>query len=120
VRLDASYTTPDQSHAMMEPHASIAAWKGDKLTVWTSNQMINWGKGDMAKLGIPKEKVRLVSPYIGGGFGGKLFLRAEACWRRWAPAAQPPGQGRAAAAADDEQHHAPPGHHPAHPHRRQP
>jgi xanthine dehydrogenase YagR molybdenum-binding subunit len=40
--------------------------------------MINWGKGDMAKtLGIPKEKVRLVSPYIGGGFGGKLFLRAE-------------------------------------------
>jgi xanthine dehydrogenase YagR molybdenum-binding subunit len=79
VRLDASYTTPDQSHAMMEPHASLAEWQGDKLTVWTSNQMINWGKGDMAKtLGIPEDKVRLVSPYIGGGFGGKLFLRAEA------------------------------------------
>ncbi|NYE61078.1 xanthine dehydrogenase YagR molybdenum-binding subunit [Duganella sp. 1224] len=79
VKLDATYTTPDQSHAMMEPHASIAEWQGDKLTVWTSNQMINWGRGDMAKtLGIPKENVRLVSPYIGGGFGGKLFLRAEA------------------------------------------
>jgi xanthine dehydrogenase YagR molybdenum-binding subunit len=79
VRLDASYTTPDQSHAMMEPHASIAAWDGDKVTLWTSNQMIDWGRGDVAKtLGIPKEKVRLVSPYIGGGFGGKLFLRAEA------------------------------------------
>ncbi|RZT11396.1 xanthine dehydrogenase YagR molybdenum-binding subunit [Duganella sp. CF402] len=79
VRLDASYTTPDQSHAMMEPHASLAEWQGDQLTVWTSNQMINWGKGDMAKtLGIPEDKVRLVSPYIGGGFGGKLFLRAEA------------------------------------------
>ncbi|TFW30938.1 aldehyde oxidoreductase molybdenum-binding subunit PaoC [Duganella callida] len=78
VRLDATYTTPDQSHCMMEPHASIAAWDGDKLTVWTSNQMINWGKGDLAKtLGIPKDKVRLMSPYIGGGFGGKLFLRAE-------------------------------------------
>ncbi|MHA4870525.1 aldehyde oxidoreductase molybdenum-binding subunit PaoC [Duganella sp. PWIR1] len=78
VRLDANYSTPDQSHAMMEPHASVAEWKGDKLTLWTANQMINWGKGDMAKtLGIPEANVRLVSPYIGGGFGGKLFLRAE-------------------------------------------
>ena len=79
VRLDAHYTTPDQSHAMIEPHASIAAWDGDKLTLWTSNQMIDWTRGDLATtLGIPKENVRLISPYIGGGFGGKLFLRAEA------------------------------------------
>ncbi|WP_311221894.1 MULTISPECIES: aldehyde oxidoreductase molybdenum-binding subunit PaoC [unclassified Acidovorax] len=79
VRIDAMYTTPDQSHAMMEPHATIASWKGDELTVWTSNQMIDWGKGELAKtLGIPKDKVRLVSPFIGGGFGGKLFLRADA------------------------------------------
>ncbi|GIL39106.1 aldehyde oxidoreductase molybdenum-binding subunit PaoC [Roseiterribacter gracilis] len=78
VQLDATYTTPDQTHAMMEPHATIAAWDGDKLTVWTSNQMIAWGKGDLARtLGIPKENVRLISPYIGGGFGGKLFLRAD-------------------------------------------
>jgi xanthine dehydrogenase YagR molybdenum-binding subunit len=78
VQLDATYTTPDQSHAMMEPHATIAKWDGDKLTVWTSNQMIAWGAGDLAKtLGIPKENVRLVSPFIGGGFGGKLFLRAD-------------------------------------------
>ena len=79
VQLDATYTTPDQAHAMMEPHASIAAWDGDKLTLWTSNQMIAWSTGDVAKtLGIPKENVRLVSPFIGGGFGGKLFLRADA------------------------------------------
>ena len=79
VQLDASYTTPDQSHAMMEPHASTAEWKGNKLTVWTSNQMIAWSVGDMAKtLGIPKENIRLVSPFIGGGFGGKLFLRSDA------------------------------------------
>jgi xanthine dehydrogenase YagR molybdenum-binding subunit len=79
VRLDATYTTPDQSHFMMEPHASIAAWKGDQLTLWTSNQMIDSGVTDMAlTLRIPKEKVRLVSPFIGGGFGGKLFLRADA------------------------------------------
>ncbi|MGO4774953.1 molybdopterin cofactor-binding domain-containing protein, partial [Lysobacter sp. 2RAB21] len=79
VQLDATYTTPDQSHAMMEPHASIAAWDGDKLTLWTSNQMIAWGRGDVAKtLGIAKENVRLVSPFIGGGFGGKLFVRSDA------------------------------------------
>ncbi|MGF7159228.1 xanthine dehydrogenase YagR molybdenum-binding subunit [Rhodoligotrophos appendicifer] len=78
VQLDAFYTTPDQSHAMMEPHASIASWEGDELTVWTSNQMIAWSVGDLAKtLGIGKEKVRLVSPFIGGGFGGKLFVRAD-------------------------------------------
>ncbi|URL58533.1 xanthine dehydrogenase family protein molybdopterin-binding subunit [Luteibacter flocculans] len=79
VTLDQTYTTPDHSHAMMEPHATIAAWDGDKVTLWTSNQMIDWSRGDVAKtLGIPKENVRLVSPYIGGGFGGKLFLRADA------------------------------------------
>lgn len=79
VKLDATYTTPDQSHAMMEPHATIAAWQGDKLTLWTANQMINWSKGDVAKtLGISPDNVRLVSPYIGGGFGGKLFVRADA------------------------------------------
>jgi xanthine dehydrogenase YagR molybdenum-binding subunit len=79
VRLDARYTTPDEAHAMMEPHATIAAWEGDKLTLWTSNQMIAWNKAEMAKiLGLPVENVRLDSPFIGGGFGGKLFPRADA------------------------------------------
>jgi xanthine dehydrogenase YagR molybdenum-binding subunit len=79
VKFNATYTTPDQTHAMMEPHASIAQWRGDKLTVWTSNQMVAWSVGDLAKtLGIPKENVRLVSPFVGGGFGGKLFVRADA------------------------------------------
>ncbi|MFA4914136.1 MAG: xanthine dehydrogenase family protein molybdopterin-binding subunit, partial [Burkholderiaceae bacterium] len=79
VTLDQTYTTPDQAHAMMEPHASMASWEGDALTLWTANQMVDWGRTDVAKtLGMPVEKVRLMSPYIGGGFGGKLFLRAEA------------------------------------------
>lgn len=79
VKIAQTYTTPDHSHAMMEPHATTAAWNGDKLTLWTSNQMIAWGVGEVAKtLGIPKANVRLVSPYIGGGFGSKLFLRADA------------------------------------------
>jgi xanthine dehydrogenase YagR molybdenum-binding subunit len=78
VQLDATYTTPDHAHAMMEPHATIAAWKGEKLTVWTSNQMIAWAVRDLAKtLKLPPENVRILSPYIGGGFGGKLFVRAD-------------------------------------------
>jgi xanthine dehydrogenase YagR molybdenum-binding subunit len=79
VQLDETYTTPDQAHAMMEPHASTAVWNGDQLTVWTSNQLINRGRTDLATtLGVPKENVRIVSPFIGGGFGGKLFLRSDA------------------------------------------
>jgi len=79
IRLDEIYTTPDESHAMMEPHASIAAWDGEKLTLWTSNQMIAWSVRDLATaFNIPKENIRVDSPYIGGGFGGKLFLRSDA------------------------------------------
>ncbi len=78
VQLDATYTTPDQAHAMIEPPATIAKWDDDKLTVWTSNQMVAWGVADLARtLQIPPENVRLISPFIGGGFGGKLFLRAD-------------------------------------------
>ena len=79
VQLDATYTTAHESHSMIEPFASVAAWNGDALTVWTSNQMIAWTAADVAKtLGIPKEKVRVSSPFIGGGFGAKLWLRADA------------------------------------------
>ncbi len=79
VTLDQHYTTPGHSHAMMEPFATIAAWNGEKLTVWTSNQMIAWSKASLAKtLSLAPENVRVDSPYIGGGFGGKLFIRADA------------------------------------------
>jgi xanthine dehydrogenase YagR molybdenum-binding subunit len=79
VRLDATYSTPDQSHVMMEPQATTAVWDGNKLTVWTSTQMVDWARSDLAQtLKIPKEKVRVVSPFVGGGFGAKLFLRADA------------------------------------------
>ncbi|MFA6967093.1 aldehyde oxidoreductase molybdenum-binding subunit PaoC [Bosea sp. (in: a-proteobacteria)] len=78
IKLDQNYTTPDESHAMMEPHATLAAWEGERLTLWTSNQMVAWGVTDMAAtLGISKDNIRIISPFIGGGFGGKLFLRSD-------------------------------------------
>ncbi len=79
VKVDETYKTPDQSHAMLEPHATIASWQGDQLTLWTSIQQINWGVRDLAKtLEISKENVRIVSPYIGGGFGGKGTILSDA------------------------------------------
>src|SRR3984893_4134492 len=56
VQLDVTYTTPQQSHAMMEPHATQATWDGDKLILHTSNQMLNQGQAAVAKtLKIPTE-----------------------------------------------------------------
>ncbi len=79
VQLDVTYTTPLQSHAMMEPHATLAAWEGDNLTLHTSNQMLNQGRDAVARtLQIPVENVRLISPFIGGGFGSKLWVNADA------------------------------------------
>ena len=43
VQIDVTYTTPLQSHAMMEPHATLAMWEGDKLILYTANQMLNQG-----------------------------------------------------------------------------
>src|SRR4030081_3650652 len=64
---------------MMEPHATLAMWDGDKLTLHTANQMLNQGQQAIATtLKIPVENVRLVSPFIGGGFGGKLWVNADA------------------------------------------
>jgi xanthine dehydrogenase YagR molybdenum-binding subunit len=79
VQIDVTYTTPLQSHAMMEPHATLATWDGDKLILHTANQMLNQGQRAIATtLKIPVENIRLISPFIGGGFGGKLWVNADA------------------------------------------
>jgi xanthine dehydrogenase YagR molybdenum-binding subunit len=78
VSVDATYTTPDHSHTMMEPHASMAVWQGDMLTVYTSHQILRWAQQGVAEtLMIPREKVRIVSAYVGGGFGSKLMIYAD-------------------------------------------
>jgi xanthine dehydrogenase YagR molybdenum-binding subunit len=78
IKIDQTYTVPDQAHAMMEPHATIARWDGDQLTCWTAIQQINWGKRDLSLIiGVPKEKIRLHSPFIGGGFGGKGTTQSD-------------------------------------------
>src|SRR6202051_4642988 len=79
LQIDVTYATPLQSHAMMEPHATLATWDGDKLILHTANQMLSQGQKTIATtLKIPVENVQLISPFIGGGFGGKLWVNADA------------------------------------------
>src|SRR5260221_4161800 len=79
LQLDVTYTRPWQSHAMMEPHATLAVWEGDKLILYTANQMLSQGRDSVERtLKMPPESVRLVSHYIGGGFGAKLWVNADA------------------------------------------
>ncbi|MDH1265231.1 xanthine dehydrogenase family protein molybdopterin-binding subunit [Pseudomonas sp. GD03944] len=79
VRFDGHYQTPYQSHNPMEPHASIAVWQGDDLTLYTSAQTLANVRAGMANtLRIAQERIRVVSPYIGGGFGAKLIIHADA------------------------------------------
>ncbi|HBB30727.1 MAG TPA: xanthine dehydrogenase family protein molybdopterin-binding subunit [Cyanobacteria bacterium UBA8803] len=74
ISLEATYTTAKELHAAMEPHAIIAHWQGDSLTVYEGSQWVMLHQRTYAELfGIPSEKVRLVTPYIGGAFGSKCF-----------------------------------------------
>src|SRR5439155_981477 len=72
VRIEQTYATPMETHNPMEPHATIAAWDGDRLTLYDSTQFISGVRDTVAKtLGIAPERVRVVSPFVGGGFGCK-------------------------------------------------
>ncbi|MCI0573765.1 MAG: xanthine dehydrogenase family protein molybdopterin-binding subunit [Myxococcaceae bacterium] len=72
VTVDATYTSPNEHPCAMEPHASIASWSGDTLTVHNSSQ---WVMGDRtvlrAALDLPEDRVRILSPFVGGMFGSK-------------------------------------------------
>jgi len=72
VRLDAIYTTPMQFHNPMEPHATMAHWNGPDLTLYDSTQAVTGSHNAVAAvLGIPAANVRVLSPFLGGGFGCK-------------------------------------------------
>lgn len=78
VKVDATYRTPYEHHNPMEPHATLAVWSGDEVTIHTSAQTLaNYRAGLANTLGIPPERVRVVSPFIGGGFGAKLIVHAD-------------------------------------------
>ena len=66
------YTSQQINNAQMEPRVTVAQWHGDELTVWATSQSINGCQASMASdLKLPKEKVRVISKFSGGGFGSK-------------------------------------------------
>ena len=72
VKVDATYTTPMEYNQPMEPHSTIALWEEDKLTLFDSTQSAHSVRTSVATmLGLRPEQVRVVSPYVGGGFGSK-------------------------------------------------
>src|ERR1700726_635371 len=74
-RIKAIYETPAQYHNAMEPHAIVAAWDGDTLSIDTPSQGLAMAQGRIAGLfGISPEKIHIRSPFLGGGFGSKGFI----------------------------------------------
>lgn len=72
-QVDAHYTTPVHIHAQMEPHATVASWKDGRVTIHCASQLLKSAQQAVAAtLKIGPDQVRIVSRYIGGGFGGKL------------------------------------------------
>src|SRR5215217_713196 len=77
--VEETYHTAGATHAPMEPHAAVARWDGDRLEVTTGTQTPFNVRTDLAGLfGMDEEKVRIISPRMGGSFGAKTFVRTEA------------------------------------------
>jgi len=70
------FTTPNDAHSPMEPHAALASYDpSGKLCLWTSKQDLYFVHRDLARLlGIPQAQIRVIKPFVGGGFGGKIDL----------------------------------------------
>ena len=72
VKIKGRYVTPREYNVPMEPHACIASWQDGKITVWEPSQWVMGAQTEIAEwLGIEQQQVRIISPYVGGGFGSK-------------------------------------------------
>ncbi|MEP2235918.1 MAG: xanthine dehydrogenase family protein molybdopterin-binding subunit [Alteripontixanthobacter sp.] len=76
--VDLHYTTEGHASAAMEPHAAVAEWDGDTLTVRAALQMLNYNISELADaMDLDESKVRLIARYVGGGFGSKLGVSQD-------------------------------------------
>jgi len=74
VKLDQTYVTPSETHNPIELHATTAIWEGSTLTLYDSSQGVVNLRGVLAQMfGLPNENVRVISKFVGSGFGGKLW-----------------------------------------------
>jgi xanthine dehydrogenase YagR molybdenum-binding subunit len=73
VTVDVSYDIARENHMPMEPHATVAAWDGDRLTLWSKSQFVVNEQAEIAAIfGLPRENVQVVCPFVGGAFGTSL------------------------------------------------
>ncbi len=73
VRVEATYVTAREQHNAMEPHATIAHWQGDRLTLWSKTQWVGNERDEIARrFGIAPDDVRVINPFVGGAFGAAL------------------------------------------------
>lgn len=73
VKVDQTYVIPRENHNPIEMHATIAAWEGERLTLWDKTQWVQNAAHEIAAVfGIPAENVRVISPFVGGAFGSGL------------------------------------------------
>jgi xanthine dehydrogenase YagR molybdenum-binding subunit len=73
VKVEAIYTQPREHHNAIEPHATIAVWDSDFLTLYDKTQWVDNDRKEIAHVfGIPEESIRVVSPFVGGAFGSGL------------------------------------------------
>ncbi|WGW13866.1 xanthine dehydrogenase family protein molybdopterin-binding subunit [Saxibacter everestensis] len=78
VSIDQTYTTPAEHNNPMEPHATIAVWQGEDLTLYDSTQSVHGVRKQLATVfGIDPERVRVICPHVGGGFGSKGLPHAH-------------------------------------------
>ena len=90
------FATPSHSGAALEPRAAIAAWEGERLTVWKSSRGIHADRLNLSlSLGIPREDVRVIGPHMGAGYGNKDETRLAAITAILARRAGEAGQDRA-------------------------
>ena len=76
--VEASYATQVQTHVSLETHGCVCEWEGDKLTSWASTQAVHGTREQFAKaLDIPQANVRVITEYMGGGFGSKFGPDAQ-------------------------------------------
>jgi len=74
VKLDETYVTPAETHNPIELHSTVALWDGDRLMLYDSTQGVVNLRSVLAQMfGLPKENVRVISKFLGSGFGGKLY-----------------------------------------------
>ncbi|HET9986068.1 MAG TPA: xanthine dehydrogenase family protein molybdopterin-binding subunit [Longimicrobiales bacterium] len=79
VTIDATYTTPAEFNNPMEPHSTVAIWRDEGLTVYAASQGVHRLRQTLAStFGLDPDRVRVISPHVGGGFGSKAYTHADA------------------------------------------